>query len=714
MRALSSLTAVLFLLIAAPAGAAVSTNQSGWLWGNPEPQGNGLPALELQGMTGYAAGDFGTLLRTNDGGGSWGTVRTGLALNIALMDVIDADSIVIASACAARRTDDGGDTFRRLPYTSSERSCNRSLLDLSFPTSDVGYLLLSDGGLLRTTDGGRSFSARSVPGGSGSIAAVAFRTADDGLAATTAGDVFRTTNGGSSWTREFDGDVELRGVQFTGGQAVAVGGGGAAATFLVSADGGDTWTRPASEPGAPAPPNAQFTDVSCASATVCLMPAFFLDQGVYRTTDGGRSFTNVGLSNVLAVDFASATRAVTVGNAGQTQISNDGGANFAQIGNRIEAGSLHRVRATSASVAHAIGDSGTLIRTENGGETWQNVGVPTNNIVFDVWFPSASVGYALDHSGALFRTENGGSSWSILDTGTNSSPNGIFAPDASHVFLIGPRGVRRSNDSGETFERHTHRVIRNRTLSEADEAGGAVVFYGPRVIALSTNDGDTWRHIDRPTNSEIRHVDFISSRVGYVLEASGRIQFTANRGRSWTELIGVGYANGTRMAFGDRRHGWLDIGASHPSVLRTNDGGKTWTPQVLGSRTVLGLAAAGSQTGFATLGGGGAQVLFTDNGGRHGAGSALRLRTQDATVARGTKIKIKGRLSPAEGGEDVEVRVRKLNGRGWREIDVTPNNSGKFSFKRRIRGPSVFVAQWEGDADSDGDGSKPLIVRVGG
>lgn len=711
MRALFSLTAVLFLPLAAPAGAAVSTNQSGWLWGNPEPQGNTLPALELQGMTGYAAGDFGTLLRTNDGGTTWGTVRTGLSLDFTLMDVIDANSIVVASQCAARRTDDGGDSFRRLPYTSSERGCGRSVVDLSFPTSDVGYLLLSDGGLLRTTDGGRSFSARSVPGGGGSIMAMAFRNPDDGLATTAAGDIFRTTNGGSSWTREFDGDRELHGVLFTNVRAVAVGVGG---TFLVSADGGDTWTRPASEPGAPTPPDAFFTDVRCASATVCLIRAAFLGQDVYRTADGGRSFTNVGLSDVLALDFASPTRAVTVGSAGVTYVSNDGGASFARVGTRVgNTGSLHRVRATSASVAHAIGHAGTLLRTEDGGESWANVGVPTGNGLFDLWFPTASVGYALDFSGALFRTENGGNSWSILDTGTNDSPLGVFAPDASHVFLIGPRGVLRSNDSGETFERHTNRVIRKRTLNEADDAGGAVVFYGPRVIALSTNDGGKWRHIDRPTRSEITHVDFVSSRVGYVLEQSGRVQFTANRGRSWTELISVGYANGRRLAFGDRRHGWLDIGSAHPTILRTDDGGKSWTPQVLGDRPGLGLAAAGARTGFATLDGP-EQVVFTDDGGRAGADSTLRLRTPDRTVPRGTKIKVKGRLSPADGGEDVEVRVRKLRGRGWREIDVTPNRAGKFSFKRRVRRASVFVAQWEGDQDSDGDGSRPLIVNVGG
>jgi photosystem II stability/assembly factor-like uncharacterized protein len=279
------------------------------------------------------------------------------------------------------------------------------------------------------------------------------------------------------------------------------------------------------------------------------------------------------------------------------------------------------------------------------------------------------------------------------------------------VYLIGPRGVLRSTDSGETFERHTHRVIRNRTLVGADEAGSSVVFYGPRVIALSTNDGRTWRHITRPTRAELRHVDFVSARVGYALPADGRVYFTRNRGRSWTELIATGYSNGLQLAFGDRRHGWLSLSGRRPTVLRTVDGGKSWKPQILGRWSLNGIAAAGSQVGFGTsfLSG----ILFTRNGGEAGAESALRLSTPDRTVPRGEKITIRGALSPAEGGEDVEVRVRRLTGGRWREIDVTPNRAGRFSFERRIRRPTVFVGQWEGDPDSDGDGSRPLVVQVG-
>src|SRR5215210_1296543 len=223
MRSLSSLTVLLFLILAAPSGAAVSTGHSGWLWGSPEPQGHNLWALELQGNTGYAAGDFGTLLRTTDGGNEWGTVRTDTTLDYRDIDVIDADSIVLSSGCAARRTDDGGATFRRLPFTSNERRCSRNIRSVTFPTSDVGYLLLEDGGILRTEDAGRSFAQRSLGPHQGIVTALMFRSASEGLATTAGGEIFKTTDGGDSWTKRFDGDQSLNGVLFTASRAVAVG-----------------------------------------------------------------------------------------------------------------------------------------------------------------------------------------------------------------------------------------------------------------------------------------------------------------------------------------------------------------------------------------------------------------------------------------------------------------------------------------------------------
>ena len=55
-------------VLPAAAPAAVQVGSSGWLWGNPLPQGNTIRAMSFAGTQGYAGGDFGTLLRTTDAG----------------------------------------------------------------------------------------------------------------------------------------------------------------------------------------------------------------------------------------------------------------------------------------------------------------------------------------------------------------------------------------------------------------------------------------------------------------------------------------------------------------------------------------------------------------------------------------------------------------------------------------------------------------------
>src|SRR3954452_17231788 len=105
------------------APASVQVGSSGWQWGNPLPQGNTLRSMSFAGVNGYAAGDFGTLLRTGDGGVTWSGLLSGTFTNLSEVQAIDGDSVFAAGGCVARRSDDAGATFRRVAFTSVESSC---------------------------------------------------------------------------------------------------------------------------------------------------------------------------------------------------------------------------------------------------------------------------------------------------------------------------------------------------------------------------------------------------------------------------------------------------------------------------------------------------------------------------------------------------------------------------------------------------------------
>ena len=187
----------------------VSVGHSGWLWGTPQPQGNALHGIDFAGSRGYAAGDFGTLLRTDDGGETWEGLPTGITAPLVTVRVVDSNTVVIGGDCALRRSDDGGQTFTRLPWTSSDQNCPSEIASFSFPSASVGYVMTQDGSILRTNDGGATFARKtSVPGtdsaGGSRTPTDIFFTADNSGVVTTSGDgpgkIFRTNDGGNSWT----------------------------------------------------------------------------------------------------------------------------------------------------------------------------------------------------------------------------------------------------------------------------------------------------------------------------------------------------------------------------------------------------------------------------------------------------------------------------------------------------------------------------------
>src|SRR5262249_6490888 len=151
-----------------------------WQWGNPLPQGNTVRAMAFAGTTGYAAGDHGTLLKTTDGGSTWSGLPAGTLTGLTVVQALDGDTVFAGGGCVARRSVDGGRTFTRVAFAPLEVGCRNGLTGLSFVSRDVGYLLLADGSVYKTADGGTQFAPRTaVPdtraaGGGAVPAAVTF------------------------------------------------------------------------------------------------------------------------------------------------------------------------------------------------------------------------------------------------------------------------------------------------------------------------------------------------------------------------------------------------------------------------------------------------------------------------------------------------------------------------------------------------------------
>ncbi len=731
------LAAALLVVLATASAAAVRVPLSGWFWGNPAPQGNSLKAVDFTGGRGYAVGTAGTALRSDDGGLSWVGLATGTAGDLARLQIIDPDTVVVlgGGGCVLRRTDDGGKTFKKI-FIVAEVNCPDRVQSMHFVNKTTGYLLLADGSVLKTTDSGESFAKQTaIPGTAASSApggAVAkdilFTSPDGGIAFVSPSGggnsaAFFTTDAGISWKPLTipAGSVE-RLYRFDANTIYGIGAG----TLVRSDDAGLTFTKQAFGAG------QTLTSIGCADPNLCLITT--AQGALNRTTDGGATATPITASSVplAGAAFASAARAVAVGAAGQTVVSNDGGINYTAIGGDI-GGSFFTVRRGPVpTTAFAPGAKGQIALTADAGATWKVANVSTSADILDTSWSDAKTGYALDIRGGLFRTLNGGVTWQTLNAGAGAAPRAVIAvPGSDSVLLFGPKGIKRATGGGE-FNAVAGKLVTSATLTSADLGGSAVFTWGSKALLSSTSKGQSWKAVKLPSKkTRIRQVSFTGSQVGFLLDTAGRVWSTSNGGRTWKQSLSAGTADISGISFGSSTSGYLSIerfgdDATNAYVLRTGDGGKSWRPQAISPGVVgaSGIVAADASKAFSLvkLRGGAAasrQLFATASGGDSGVASPLRIKATPTKFTRKTlksskgKVTIAGTLAGAIGGEQVTISARAVNGVDWSSRTVTAGaNGGSFSATFNIKNAAVFVAQWAGDSGRNGAGTAPLNVKV--
>ena len=72
---------------------------------------------------------------------------------------------------------------------------------------------------------------------------------------------------------------------------------------------------------------------------------------------------------------------------------------------------LRGVACLSPSTCVAVGDSGTIVRTTDGGSTWSSQPSGTTSVLGGVACPSPSTCVAVGNTGTLLRSTDGGSTW---------------------------------------------------------------------------------------------------------------------------------------------------------------------------------------------------------------------------------------------------------------------------------------------------------------
>jgi photosystem II stability/assembly factor-like uncharacterized protein len=303
-----------------------------------------------------------------------------------------------------------------------------SLRGVTFADSSNGWVVGEQGRIYATADGGVTWFAQ-ASGTTAGLNRVQFVGPTLGWVVGAGGTILRTTDGGSVWTTLSSGTtVELTRLSFVSRTTGWVVGGDG--TILKTTDGGATWV-----------PQESASANTLGAVSFATGQAGWVDGNgeILSTTDGGEtwlhqpsefmSFTGIRhVAHFTDARFLSETRGTFVGfqNGGDVIFTtSDGGASWTIVQMHGNFAQWRGVSAGDASHLWAVGSIGlfdvnqaSIAASSDGGFTWVDQSAPTGEPLNGVWFVSARTGWAVGENGTILRTQNGGAGWQLLNTGS--------------------------------------------------------------------------------------------------------------------------------------------------------------------------------------------------------------------------------------------------------------------------------------------------------
>lgn len=443
-------------------------------------------------------------------------------------------------------------------------------------------------------------------------------------AGTAGGGVLRSTDGGATWSRTAPtGDDTIFGIAAHGGTVIVTSRNG----IQRSADGGATWEPEGISEGIIGP-----IDVAIDPATPDIV-LLGTDTGLLRSTNGGATWNPVTLplgKRVGSIVFDPAVPGrVFVANDAGAVISNDHGASFAAYnqalgsvmdseleldGSTLYAGGYTKAVRTPTAGAAAWADAsnglgGTsyflwaLTATSGRILALQDQALVSTGTGFINWSPIPGPGFGVTTLAAdptqrtrvlaggagLGRSVDGGQTWDRVDGGLTGLGLQTVTALSSRSALVGAEtGVQRTDDLGASFARSNAGLTGSlNARAVADPSDPARVFaFANNALFASTDGGRTWA----PRTYGVTNTDGVIAVAPsdgqrlYAAGFSGAIGFvrrSVDGGQTWSDANSNGapgsasfnFAEGLAVDPSDARVAYLSTG---DGMRTTTDGGDHW------------------------------------------------------------------------------------------------------------------------------------------
>lgn len=438
------------------------------------------------------------------------------------------------------------------------------------------------------------------------------------------------TDDGENWEAQFEmEDVQLSGIDFINqneGWAVGYNTDGGNWLLFHTIDSGDSWQE-----------QARFDRYR-------LSDIYFIDSQtgwaigntIIYTNDGGVTWSprlngiedardgilpNWILEDICFSDEKSGW--IVSSRGGRLIRTEDGGDSWqwVDIGRDIRYSGLSAVYFTDSDQGWIAGDYANILRTTDG-NSWELQTKAGGDLVA-VDFADPENGWAVGFWNAL-HTSDGGSVWSRQAEDIEGIITGVDFKDPDHGWIHTRIELFHTEDGGSTFSGATPSLVGHQeiySIQLLDDFSGWAV--GRDIAFFKVQEDEEWQDKYPDGRMDLWSVDFVSEQEGWLVGSMGLggiCLSTENGGRNWeaTQVSSAGAL--LDVDFVNQDKGWavgreVGIGTSTGIIVSTRDGGKKWEVQYRSKWALNAVCFVSADEGYAV--GMEGIILHTKDGGEN-------------------------------------------------------------------------------------------------
>ncbi|MBN1756355.1 hypothetical protein JW877_09105 [bacterium] len=323
------------------------------------------------------------------------------------------------------------------------------------------------------------------------------------------------------------------------------------------------------------------------------------------------------------INFTSATDGWAVGSECLILKTLDGGESWNEVNVSSCIRDLLEIRFHEAlQNGWIVGKTSKVLFTTNGGSSWSNDDSEVNADLYSTGIIDLDtrwiVGYRTSaRVGTILLTKDNGTEWTIQSYGVNRYLSGLCFTDVNNGWIVGSDGVCvNTTDGGNIWVHQNSRATSylNSIHMRDNNLGWLVGNDG--VIRKTTDGGENWNTVSSGVQVRLHKVYFPTNNIGYAVGDSGTILKSEDGGDSWEVQVYPSKVHFKDLYFADPNNGWLC--GDNGTVIHTTDGAESWEQQDCGTiANFLGLHFISANQGWVvgSMEGGTSHIYSTQDGG---------------------------------------------------------------------------------------------------